>query len=347
MKSIKIYYISLILIMFCFSAVLFAQSPDLMTYQTVIRDAQNALVANDTVKIRISILEGPNNTQAVYQETHTVATNINGLASLQIGSGIVVGSDSLSDIDWSQGSYFLKTEVDPNGGSSYTITGVCQLVSVPYAFHAQTAESVNITGNEPVFDGWDKDDTNEWTEIGGNVVRYAGNVGIGTASPTSPLEIRASGNNNPATNGLLVRNTGTNDAMVVTQVEDASVGAGDPIFSMGITGSNGWSMGADKSDTSKFKISNKWDELHNRTRFTIEEEGNVGIGTTTPSAPLEIRADGNNNPASNGLLVRNTGTNDAMVVTQVSNDASTGAGDPVFAMGITGSNGWSIGSGQK
>ena len=185
----------------------------------------------------------------------------------------------------------------------------------------------------------------DWVESGPDVYRGSGNVGIGTTTPAAPLEIRADGNNNPALNGLLVRNTGTNDAMVVTQVDSAS--NGDPVFAMGITGSNGWSMGVDQSDDSRFKISNKWDELPNRTRMTIEEEGNVGIGTTDPTSPLEIRASGNNNPELNGILVRNPGTSDAMVVTYVEDTASNGEGDPIFSMGIANENGWSMGVDQS
>jgi hypothetical protein len=69
-------------------------------------------------------------------ETHTATTNTNGLVNLQLGGGSVV-SGSFSSIDWGNGPYFIKTEADPTGGSSYNIVGTTQLLSVPYALYAK------------------------------------------------------------------------------------------------------------------------------------------------------------------------------------------------------------------
>jgi hypothetical protein len=78
-------------------------------------------------------------------ETQTPTTNTNGLASIEIGVGTVV-SGNFSTIDWSNGPYFIKTETDPIGGVSYTITGTSQLLSVPYALYAKSAGSVSGSG---------------------------------------------------------------------------------------------------------------------------------------------------------------------------------------------------------
>jgi len=123
---------------FLFTTVsVFAQSPDKMSYQAVVRDANNTLVANQTVGMQISILQSTITGTVVYTETHSVDTNINGLVSLEIGNGS--SSDNFSEIDWSAGPYFIKTETDPTGGSSYTITGTSQLMSVPFAMYAKTS----------------------------------------------------------------------------------------------------------------------------------------------------------------------------------------------------------------
>jgi hypothetical protein len=89
--------------------------------------------------MRISILQGTATGTSVYTETQNPSTNANGLIAIEIGTGIVV-SGSFSNIDWANGPYFVKTETDPNGGSNYTLTGTSQLLSVPYALHAKTAE---------------------------------------------------------------------------------------------------------------------------------------------------------------------------------------------------------------
>ena len=112
----------------------FAQSPQKFSYQSVIRNAGNQLLANQTVGIKISILEGSANGTAIYVETHNPTTTANGLTNLEIGGGNVL-SGSFSSIDWANGPYFIKTETDLNGGNSYTITNTQQLLSVPYAFY--------------------------------------------------------------------------------------------------------------------------------------------------------------------------------------------------------------------
>jgi hypothetical protein len=121
-----------------FAAVAFAQAPNKMSYQAVIRNSSDALVTNQAVGMRISILQGAANGTAVYVETQAPNTNANGLVSIEIGGGAAV-SGSFAAIDWASGPYFIKTETDPAGGSNYSITGTSQLLSVPYAMYAANA----------------------------------------------------------------------------------------------------------------------------------------------------------------------------------------------------------------
>ena len=137
-----------------FTAIAFAQAPSKMSYQAVVRDASNALVTNQAVGMQISILQGSVSGSPVYVETQSPTTNLNGLVSIEIGSGNIV-SGAFSAIDWSSGLYFIKTETDPTGGTNYTISGTSQLMSVPYAFHANTADSLvggmSVTETDPIF----------------------------------------------------------------------------------------------------------------------------------------------------------------------------------------------------
>jgi uncharacterized protein (TIGR02145 family) len=116
----------------------FAQAPQKFSYQSVIRNAGNQLVAYQSVGIKISVLQGSANGAAVYAETHNPLTNANGLATLEIGGGAVL-SGNFANINWANGPYFVKTETDLNGGSNYTITSTTQLLSVPYALYAANA----------------------------------------------------------------------------------------------------------------------------------------------------------------------------------------------------------------
>lgn len=125
------------------TANVFAQAPQKMSYQAVIRNSSNALVTSTAVGMRISILQTTATGTAVYVETQRPTTNANGLVSIEIGAGTVV-TGTFAGIDWSAGPYFIKTETDPAGGTSYSITGTSQLLSVPYALSA--AGIANPTG---------------------------------------------------------------------------------------------------------------------------------------------------------------------------------------------------------
>ena len=131
-----------LLVLVCLSA--WAQAPEKLSYQAVVRNATNNLVINSPVGVRVSILQGGVNGTLVYMETHTAVTNANGLLTLEIGSGSVQ-QGVFTGIDWANGLYFLKTETDPNGGNDYSITSTQQLLSVPYALYAKGFMSDNYT----------------------------------------------------------------------------------------------------------------------------------------------------------------------------------------------------------
>lgn len=145
MKKIFTFIISVTL----FSATFYAQAPDRLSYQAVIRNSNNQLVVSAAIGIRISILQGAVTGTAVYVETHNQQSNNNGLVTVEIGGGMVVSGD-FATIDWSAGPYFIMTETDPAGGTVYSLTGTSQLLSVPYALHAQSAASYDET--DPLFE---------------------------------------------------------------------------------------------------------------------------------------------------------------------------------------------------
>ena len=121
------------------TAGVFAQAPQKMTYQAVIRNSNNALILSSPIGIKVSVLQGSANGTVTYSETQIQNTNINGLVSLEIGMGTpVIGT--FSNINWANGPYFIQTEVDPSGGSNYSVLGVTELISVPYALYSANAQ---------------------------------------------------------------------------------------------------------------------------------------------------------------------------------------------------------------
>ena len=122
------------------AATIFAQAPEKMSYQAVVRNTANNLVTNQAVGMKISILQGSITGTAVFAETQTPISNTNGLVSFEIGAGSPI-SGTFASINWANGPYFVKTETDPTGGINYTISGVSQLLSTPYALYAKTSGS--------------------------------------------------------------------------------------------------------------------------------------------------------------------------------------------------------------
>jgi hypothetical protein len=150
-KNKKMKFILTILLFVTVTLNVFAQSPEKMSYQAIIRGQDNNLVTNSKISLKIIIHQTVESGANVYEETHTVTSNNNGLVSLEIGAGNNSNSSKLfSAIAWEKGPYFIETQVDVKGGSSYNIIGTTQLLSVPYALHAKTAERiVGANGSNP------------------------------------------------------------------------------------------------------------------------------------------------------------------------------------------------------
>lgn len=227
----------------------FAQAPEKMSYQAVVRDAGNNLVASSSVGMQISILQGSPSGTAVYVETQTPTSNTNGLVTVEIGGGTLVSGD-FSTIDWANGPYYIQTETDPTGGTSYTITGTSQLLSVPYALHAANGY-------------WEKHPTQ-------NKVRYNGQVGIrnypGTNDTLVDLTVYSvSDTLTPA----VIRLKGSNENASLSQWTDLTSSYDGYITS------------------SKFSIYTRNQGQMNEN-LVVNSLGNVGIGTTSPNRKLHI-----------------------------------------------------------
>ena len=123
-----------------------AQAPEKMSYQAIVRNTKGELVKKQTVGMKISIEKYvfaiPPKYITVFSEKQNPVTDENGLISIAIGTGTLVsGSILFKDIDWAGETLFIKTEIDPAGGSNYTITARNQLLSVPYALHSKNSKT--------------------------------------------------------------------------------------------------------------------------------------------------------------------------------------------------------------
>jgi hypothetical protein len=128
----------LYLIILCFGMCTIS-AQDYFSYQAVIRNSNGDLLASKTVSLRLSILLGSGTGSPVYTEVHNATTNENGLLSVLVGNG---GSKTgnMGSAKWGSSSYFIKTEVDPNNGSNYSIVGSSPILPIPYALKAREVE---------------------------------------------------------------------------------------------------------------------------------------------------------------------------------------------------------------
>jgi len=231
----------------------FAQAPQKMSYQAVIRNASNALMDNQSVGMQISVLQGSSTGTPVYVETQATTTNANGLVNLEIGTGTIV-SGTFASIDWSTGTYYIKTETDITGGTSYSITGSSQLLSVPYALYAGESNGGladgTAVGNTPYWNG-----TN-WVTNSSNIYNNGTKVGINTSTPDQLLEVHS----------------------------DLTYSAGQTASLMLSDNFQKWNLGLGYSPAFRFSIASE----DSTERFVIQQTGNVGIGTINPLAKLDV-----------------------------------------------------------
>ena len=132
-----------------FVSFIYAQAPQGINYQAVIRNPNGSTINNSTVGLRLNILQNNATGNSVYSEKHTPLTSTIGLVNVVIGQGTVI-SGAFSSIDWSQGPYFIEIGVDLTGGSNFSILGTQQLMSVPYALYAETAGNPGPQGPQGI-----------------------------------------------------------------------------------------------------------------------------------------------------------------------------------------------------
>lgn len=127
---------------------LLAQGNNSFRYQAVIQHENGEIMANRKISFLVTILKSSLNKERVYAEFHTTTTNEFGMVNLAIGKGNPIFK-TFSGINWASDEHFIKIEMDENGGSNFTLLGESQLMTVPYALHAQTADDVDDADANP------------------------------------------------------------------------------------------------------------------------------------------------------------------------------------------------------
>jgi hypothetical protein len=171
------------------------QTPQGIYYQSVVRDASGNLVQNTPVSFRFTIHDVTPTGNVIYQQTDTLIPDQFGLITVVIGGGGSIVQGNFGVINWALSSKFLQVEIDVTGGVSYTDMGTTQMLSVPYALYAASAGNADTS----------------WQANGQNIFNTnSGNVGIGTPTPTSTLDVNGPtklGPNSPKIEMVTFRDT--------------------------------------------------------------------------------------------------------------------------------------------
>nr|NQU91850.1 hypothetical protein [Bacteroidota bacterium] len=128
----------LIILLTGLSVALLAQAPQAFNFQTIVRNEAGQVVPLQDVTFHFAIRLGDPGGEIIYKEQHLASTNSQGLVSVAIGSGEVL-EGTFDQIDWGNEAYFLEEQIDIGNTGNFQVFGTVQLLSVPYALHANTA----------------------------------------------------------------------------------------------------------------------------------------------------------------------------------------------------------------
>lgn len=134
------------------SLTIYGQAPQAIKYQATARDSSGNLLMNQTIGLRITIIDSASGGLIAYQETHTTLTNQYGLLNVDIGRGIQLSGTALSSVNWSTFNKWLQIEIDPQGGSNYSLMGLSEMLSVPYAIYATGGQTLRAFTFNPILD---------------------------------------------------------------------------------------------------------------------------------------------------------------------------------------------------
>ncbi len=116
---------------------LLAQAPQGIPYQAVMRNADGTVMASSAVDLTFMIHDASATGNVVYQESHDLTSNAQGLVSCVVGNG-VVSQGNFANINWGDGAKFLHVMMGT------TDLGTQQMLSVPYALYAEMAGEIVV-----------------------------------------------------------------------------------------------------------------------------------------------------------------------------------------------------------
>ncbi len=250
--------------------------PYAFSYKAIITNSKGVIIANKTIGLKISILQGSNTGVPVYSETFRPTTSASGQVDIQIGRG---PTGDLSSVDWSANKYFLQTEVDAKGGIDYQVMGVpTELLSVPYSLYSGEAKN----GFASVYTDTEKRPA----------LSEAGNIGIGgPVDPNWKLNVYGGAK----AGWLMSHGDIALNGYIWAQPGSVTFGTGISLNSRALEGGvDYWiSSLAGNAYEGQGKLMIKPSSGHPTDAFIMDRDGNVGLGLPnyTPDYRLDVFGD--------------------------------------------------------
>jgi hypothetical protein len=332
MKKINLILVLLILIL----PKVLSQVPQMFNYQATLRDNTGQVLISAEVSLKISIIQNNASGTTVYSETHSVTTTSQGIINLRVGSGS--STDVFEDINWNTGPYFMKVELDAEGGNNYLTIGTSEFSSVPFALNAKEAGMVewNNVQNKPYIFSGDYYDLNNLPLIPNNTNQLINGAGFLTSlNESDPLFMGSPSKNITAVNisewktsfiwgNHALAGYSKYPSMTNNQGRFLSTDGSSATWKYAVNAANaplsilqnGISISKASATSDGYLSSNDWNLFNNKApspwmkndNNIFYTDGKVGIGTYQPQNALSIEGNEDEWPGRIMLSLKNKST---------------------------------------